>query len=172
MENVTDRTSPCGRLSALSLRIQGAAKVRKEPVRFDSFRLRTCSRIHRFISVRKLFFPGSTRFGLRFSDASWLGPVRFASSIQFPEVSLSGFRVRFRPIPELTGSVRFGRFGSVSYSFLKIGGHLAHVLLRHVIGPVRYRRGRKGKLKCWKQSLACYRPLVPPSKTSLAVVVR
>ena len=31
-------------------------------------------------SDRKMSFPGSTRFGLRFSDASWLGSVRFASA--------------------------------------------------------------------------------------------
>ena len=57
-----------------------------------------------FASVRKLLFPGSTRFGLRFSDASWLGPVRFGS-----------------PIPAGSGvkrfcSVRLGRFGSVCLS--------------------------------------------------------
>ena len=34
---------------------------------------------NRFGSVRKTIFPGSTRFGLRFSDASWLGSVRFGS---------------------------------------------------------------------------------------------
>ena len=33
--------------------------------------------IHRFGSVRKNSCPGSTRFGLRFLGASWLGPVRF-----------------------------------------------------------------------------------------------
>ena len=42
--------------------------------------------------------PGSTRFGLRFSDASWLGPVRFGS---VP-----------RPIP--AGS-RIKRFGLVRF---------------------------------------------------------
>ena len=41
----------------------------------------------RFGSVRNDMCPGSTRFGLRCSDASWLGPVRC-------------FRVWFRPIPE------------------------------------------------------------------------
>ena len=68
-----------------------------------------CSKINRFGSVRKLICPGSTLFGLRFSDASWLGPVRFGS---FP-----------RPVPagsgiKRLGSVRLCRFGSVSYSFL------------------------------------------------------
>ena len=45
-------------------------------------------------------FPGSTRFDLRFSAASWLGPVRFGS---FP-----------RPVPAGSSMKRFGsfRFGS------------------------------------------------------------
>ena len=30
------------------------------------------------------------------------------------------------------------------------------VLLRHVMGQIRYGRGRKGKHKCWKQSLDIY----------------
>ena len=51
----------------------------------------------RFGSVRKNRFPGSTRFSLRCSDSLWLGPVRF--------------RVRFRQVPELNGSVRPVRFG-------------------------------------------------------------
>ena len=68
------------------------------------------SKINRFGSVRfGNYFPGSTRFGLRFSDASWLGPVRFGS-VPRPVPAGSGIK-RF-------GSVRFGRFGSVSYSFL------------------------------------------------------
>ena len=32
-------------------------------------------------------------------------------------------------------------------------GSFSRVLLPHVIGLVRYRRGRKGKHECWKQSL-------------------
>ena len=47
---------------------------------------------------------GSTRFGLRLLNASWIGPVRFGSV---------RFRVLFRPVPELIGSVRFGLAGSV-----------------------------------------------------------
>ena len=79
---------------------------RKEPVRFDSFRFRTN------------IFPGSMRFGLRFSDASWLGPVRFGS---FPRPVPAGSRIkRF-------GSVRFSRFGSVSYSFLSLRRHIRPV---------------------------------------------
>ena len=67
--------------------------------------------------MRKIDCPGSTRFGLRFSDASWLGPVRFGSYA--------------RPVPpgsriQRCGSFRFGRFGSVSYSFLNEGGGHAH----------------------------------------------
>ena len=70
---------------------------RKEPVRFGS--------------VRKIRFPGSTRFGLRFSDTLWLGPVRFSSASGFGRFQNQTFRF---------GSVRFCRFGSVSYSFLNI----------------------------------------------------
>ena len=33
-------------------------------------------------------------------------------------------------------------------------------LLRHVTGQVRYRRGRKGKHKCWKQSLSLDKEVV------------
>ena len=61
------------------------------------------SKINRFGSVRKCIFPGSTRFGLRFSDTPWLGPVRFGS---VP-----------RPVPAGSGITRFGsvRFGSVRF---------------------------------------------------------
>ena len=73
----------------------------------------TSSRIRfgsvRFASVRKITFPGSTRFGLHFSDASWLGPVRLGS---FPHPVPAGSRIK-RFV-----SVRFGRFGSASFSFL------------------------------------------------------
>ena len=75
---------------------------RREPVRFDSFLFRNFRKV--IVLVRfglAINCPGSTRFGLRFSEESWLGPVRF--------------RVLFRPVPKLSGSVRFG---SVSYSFL------------------------------------------------------
>ena len=87
---------------------------RKEPVRFDSFRFRT---FQTFIgSVRfglGTYFPGSTRFGLRFSGASWFGLVRFRS---FPHPVPAGSGInRF-------GSVRFGRFASVSYFFLERAG--------------------------------------------------
>ena len=38
------------------------------------------SELPRSGSVRKEIVSGSTRFGLRFSDASWLGPVPFRSA--------------------------------------------------------------------------------------------
>ena len=44
-----------------------------------SLRFRTFRKINMFGSVRKIGLLGSTRFGLRFSDASWLVPVRFGS---------------------------------------------------------------------------------------------
>ena len=82
---------------------------RKEPVRFDSFRFRT---------FRKLI--GLVRFGSKMClsrfDAVW-PPFVGRLVARFGSVR---FRVRFRPVPELNGSVRpirFGRFGSV-YSFL------------------------------------------------------
>ena len=46
-------------------------------------------------------FPGSTWFGLRFSEASWLGPVRFGS---VP-----------RPVPAGSGINRFGSAASVRF---------------------------------------------------------
>ena len=65
------------------------------------------SQINRFGLVRKIRFPGLTRFGLRFSGPSWRGPVRFGS---FPRTVPAGSIIN-----ELHGSVRFGsvRFGSV-----------------------------------------------------------
>ena len=47
--------------------------------------------------------------GLAYVFRTRSGSVRFGSV---------RFRVRFRPVPELNGSVRFGRFGSVSCSFM------------------------------------------------------
>ena len=66
-------------------------------VRFGSVRLG---------SVRTIWFPGSTRAGLRFSDTSWLGLVRFGS---VPRPVPAGSRMkRF-------GSVRFCSAGSVRF---------------------------------------------------------
>ena len=59
---------------------------------------------NRFGSVWKFKFLGSIRFGLRYSDASWLGPVRFG---WFPRPIPAGSRIK------RVGSVRFERFGSV-----------------------------------------------------------
>ena len=83
---------------------------RKEPLRFEFVSVPDFSKTHGFNSgsVRKSIFSGSTRSGLRLSDASWLGPVRFGS---VPRPVPASSRIRF-------GSVRFSRFGSVSYSFL------------------------------------------------------
>ena len=62
------------------------------------------SRINRFGSVRTKTIPGSTRFGLRFSDASWLGPIRFGS---VP-----------RPVPAGSRINRFGSVRPVRFGFL------------------------------------------------------
>ena len=74
---------------------EGAGSIRFGSGVFDNSSVR-CG------SVRNI--PGSTRFGLRFSDASWRSPVRFGS---VPCPVPAGSRIkRF-------GSVRFGPFGSV-----------------------------------------------------------
>ena len=57
----------------------------------------------RFGSVRNLCFPGSTRFGLRFSDTPWIGPVRFGS---VP-----------RPVPAGSGIKRFGSVRPIRFDF-------------------------------------------------------
>ena len=65
------------------------------------------SRINRFGSVRfgsETLCSGSTQFGLLFSDASWLGPVRFGS---VP-----------RPVPAGSGIKRFGSVRPVRFGFL------------------------------------------------------
>ena len=46
---------------------------------------------NRFGSVREIKFPGSMRFGLCFSDAWWLGSVRFGS---FPRPLQAGSRIK------------------------------------------------------------------------------
>ena len=91
----------------LDKQTQATGRNRFGSIRFGSGLFENSS--VRFGSVQKTIFPGSTRVGLRFSDASWLGPVRFGS---VPHPVPAGSRIkRF-------GSVWFGRFGSVSYSFL------------------------------------------------------
>ena len=63
------------------------------------------STIHRFGSVRMIICPVSTRFGLRFSGASWLGhPVGFGS---LP-----------RPVPAGSKIKRFGSVRPVRFGFL------------------------------------------------------
>ena len=63
-------------------------------------------------------------------NASWFGPVRFDSV---------RFRVLFRPVPELNGSVRFGVIGSVSYSILAMPRvrptEKSHCSLTSSLGP-------------------------------------
>ena len=82
-------------------------KCRKEPVRFDSFRFRTCFRkLIGSVRFGKTLFPDSTRFGLRFSDVSWLGPVRFGS---FPRPLPAGSRIK---------TVWFGSVWPVRFGFL------------------------------------------------------
>ena len=80
--------------------------------RFDSIHFGSDSLV-RFASLRfaseQNNLPGSTRSGMRFSDVSWLAPVRFGS---VPRPVPAGFEIsRF-------GLVRFGWFGPVSHSFL------------------------------------------------------
>ena len=86
---------------------QSTERNRLGSIRFGSGLLNNSS--VRFGSVRTNIFPGSTRFGLRFSDASWLGPIRFGS---FARAEPVGSRI------ERFGSVRLGsvRFGSYSCS--------------------------------------------------------
>ena len=86
-----------------------------------------------------------TDTGMIFAGRHWFGSIRFGSvifdisSVRFGKICFPvrrgsacvfrtrrgsvrfgsvRFRVRFRPVPKLNGSVRFGRFGSVAYSFL------------------------------------------------------
>ena len=81
--------------------------------RFDSVRVRTFDTLSvRFGSVRKCNCPGSMRFGLRFLVASRLGPLRLGL---VPRPVPAGSKIKG------FGSVRFGRFGSVSNSFLERG---------------------------------------------------
>ena len=92
--------------------------ARKGSVRFDSVRFRTFLR-QIIGSVRfgaAIHFSGSMQLGLRFSarhGSVWFGSVRF--------------RVRFRPVPKLNISVRFGRFGSVSHSILNDDTNPNHI---------------------------------------------
>ena len=75
------------------------------------------SNINRFGSVRfgNVYFPVRRGSGCVFRTHH--GSVRFGSI---------RFRVRFRPVPEFNASLRFGRFGSVSHSFLLYGKYNAY----------------------------------------------
>ena len=97
------------------------ANTRKQPVRFDSFLFSNFRK--NIVSVPfglAIVFSCSMRFGLRFLKASWFGPVRFGSVPRpVPRSVLAGSEItRF-------GSVRFGRFGSVSYCFLECQSPMA-----------------------------------------------
>ena len=63
---------------------------------------------------------GSVRFGNVFFTVRRISACVFRTrgcSVRFGSVR---FRVQFRPVLELHGSVRFGRFGSASHSFLSL----------------------------------------------------
>ena len=85
---------------------RNGAAHRKEPVRLHSFRFRNFRKSSfRFGSVRtNISFP--LRRGSACVFRTRRGSVRFGSV---------RFHVRFRPIPELNGSVRFGSAGSVRF---------------------------------------------------------
>ena len=75
---------------------------RKDTVRFDSFRFQTFRKLIGSVPFgSEIYVSGSTRFGLRFSDTPWLGPVRFGS---VP-----------RPVPACSGIKRFRSAGSVRF---------------------------------------------------------
>ena len=78
---------------------------RKEPVRFDSFRFRT---FRQFIGLVR--FGSDKEISVRRGSACVFRTCR--GSVRFSAVR---FRVRFRPVPELNGSVRFGSAGSVRF---------------------------------------------------------
>ena len=95
------------RLTARRLALtSGGTQIRKEPVRFDSFRLRTFRKLIgpvRFGSVRTNSFTDSTRFGLRFFRRA----VARSGSVPLP-----------LPVPPGSGIKRFGSVRPVWFSFL------------------------------------------------------
>ena len=115
------------------------AMCRKEPVRSDSVRYRTFRRL--IGSARKNKLPVSSRFGMRFSDASWLGQVRFAS-VRFDSVR---FSVRFQPIPELNGSVDSVRPARFGFLFLPVDDFAMMSDWSAVEAITSHRRRRKSK---------------------------
>ena len=65
---------------------------------------------------------------------------------------LPGFQTLGTRIERLLPGLCFWKGKRVGGSLGKVGS-LSPVLLRRVIGQIRYGRGRNGKHKCWKQSL-------------------
>ena len=80
-------------------------------------------------------FPGSKQFGLRFSDASWLGPVRFGSA------SGSG---RFR-----NSTVRFGSVWPVRFGFLLLPGNYGRFSKAHVLFCSDPEHACSSRETCW-----------------------
>ena len=97
MSHVNARPVQCGKWARHSSFQEGTGSVRFVSV--PDF-----STIHRLGSVRTIICSGSTRFGPRFSDASWVGPVRFGS---FRRLVLAGSRI-----------TRFGSVRPIRYGFL------------------------------------------------------
>ena len=112
-----------------------AQNNRKEPVRFDSVRLQTFRTIIGSVGFGSaIHFSSSMRVGLLFRTVRI---VARSGSVRFGSVR---FRVRFRLVPKLInrfGSVRFGQFGSVSYSFLKQASICSRRIKAHGHGPQR-----------------------------------
>ena len=106
------RTSTPGRRPSWPLGSQRSTanprtKHRKEPVRFDSFWFRT---------FRK--FIGSVQFGQLFAPVRRGSVCLFRTRRGSVRFGLVRFRVRFRPVPKLKASVRFGSVRPVRFGFL------------------------------------------------------
>ena len=99
------------RASAPPPTLSARAESGKEPLRFDSFRFRTFSKIDRFGSVRFGKVVSTVRRGSACALRTRRGSV-LSGSVRF--------RVRFRPIPKLNGSVRFGSIRPVRFGFLSL----------------------------------------------------
>ena len=85
--------------------------IRKETVRFDSFRFQTFRKLIGSVRFGSEMYFSPVRRGLACIFRTRRGSVRFGS-VPRPVPAGSGIK-RF-------GSVRFGRFGSVSHSFLSL----------------------------------------------------
>ena len=104
---------------------------RKEPVRFDSIRFRTFRKSIGSVRFGHLNFPVRRGSACVFQTPSWLGLVRFGS---VPHPVPVGSEIK------RVGSVRFGRFGLVSDSFLT---HLYHFLTHFVLTILSYHFGAR-----------------------------